>query len=160
MLFLFWWYQSLKRQAVIYLSLFKMAGKPRQKKRNLPTSEAATGGCSSKFRKFHWKTLVLESLLDKVADLQAVIKKRNQCRCFPSKHLFWRAAANDCFCSLLSSATLPTNDIRDLIKRAEIRKEEKLQYQSSDNLTEHNSNIIYFDWLIHNYEGNFEIDQY
>ena len=43
--------------------------------------------CSEKFRKFHWKTIALESLLNKVAgpDERNFIKKRLQHRCFPLK---------------------------------------------------------------------------
>ena len=43
--------------------------------------------------------------------------------------------------SLPCAAILPTNDIRDVFKRVEKRKEEKLQDQVNDNLTEDNSNI-------------------
>ena len=56
------------------------------------------------FRKFHRKTLVSESLFNKVADLQAVplFKKRLQQRYFTvniakfQEHLFWRTSANVC----------------------------------------------------------------
>ena len=43
--------------------------------------------CSEKFRKFHGKTIALESLLNKVAgpDEHNFIKKRLQHRCFPLK---------------------------------------------------------------------------
>ena len=52
---------------------------------------------SYKFSKFNRKVFVLESLLNKVANLQAcnLLKKRLQVRCFPLKftrfleHLFW-----------------------------------------------------------------------
>ena len=42
---------------------------------------------SEKFHKFHWKTIALESLLNKVAgpDEHNFIKKRLQHRCFPLK---------------------------------------------------------------------------
>ena len=43
---------------------------------------------SLKFRKFHWKTSVLESICNKVAGLKACnfIKKRLQHTCFPLKY--------------------------------------------------------------------------
>ena len=43
--------------------------------------------------------------------------------------------------SLPCAATLPNNDIKDLFKRVEKRKEKKLQVQVNDNLIKGNSNI-------------------
>ena len=64
------------------------------------------------FRKFDRKTPVLESLLNKVAGLEAcnIIKKRLQHRYFPVKFAkflrtpFWRISANDGFYSFLLTA--------------------------------------------------------
>ena len=62
--------------------------------------------CYSKFRKFHRKTPVLESLFKKVAGLHACdfIKKRFQHRCFPMKFVkffrtrFLHNTYGGCFC--------------------------------------------------------------
>ena len=63
--------------------------------------------CSLKFRKFHKKTPVLESLVNKVTDRKAYnfIKKRLHQRCFPVKfaklfteHLFSQHTSGGCFC--------------------------------------------------------------
>ena len=52
-----------------------------------PFVDVLQNRCSQKFRKFHRKTPVLESLFNKAAGLKACnfIKKRLEHRCFPVK---------------------------------------------------------------------------
>ena len=60
--------------------------------------------CFAQFRKFHWKTTVIESLFNKVADLQACnfTKKRLQHRCFPVKFVkFFRTTILKNICERL-----------------------------------------------------------
>ena len=68
--------------------------------------------CSLKFRKFHKKTPVLESLVNKVTDRKAYnfIKKRLHHRCFPVKfaklfieYLFSQHTSGGCFCRSMYS---------------------------------------------------------
>ena len=63
---------------------------------------------SLKFRKFHWKTSVLESLFNKPSGLKACnfIKKRLQYRCLPLKFAkllrtpILKNICDDCFCTV------------------------------------------------------------
>ena len=88
---------------------------------------------SLKFRKFHWKTSVLESIFNKVAGLKACnfIKKRLQHTCFPIKYAkFLRTPilkniCDDCFSTVDHVTVVVT--YKSEIYAWEVCKEENYQ---------------------------------
>ena len=69
-----------------------------------PFANVLQNNCFQKFRKFHWKTPVLESLFSKFAGLRpAKLLKKLKYRCFPVKFVkflrtsFLQSTSNDCF---------------------------------------------------------------
>ena len=69
-----------------------------------PFANVLQNNCFQKFRKFHWKTPVLESLFSKFAGLRpAKLLKKLKYRCFPVKFVkflrtpFLQSTSNGCF---------------------------------------------------------------